>query len=154
MSNIRRLSPEPLSSTVEEDEISAGKLASILTSAVIDNEVDEDGHIYATDGLEFPVWIEINRKRKLLYFFTYHSLDVEAGEVTSEEVASIVNDLNGSLILTQFNWNRDRLWGHYWMTFDTRVDPRHFVKMLRAFSSVFIGGARDLAQQLVPPQEG
>lgn len=148
MSNIHRLSPETSSSAIEEIEVTTGRLASILTSAVIDNRVDEDGHLYATDGLDFPAWVEIDGDRKLICFFTYFAFDEEAAEIAADNAASIVNDLNASIILAQFNWKRDRLWGHYWMTFDTRIDARHFIKMLRAFSSAFVGGAKDFAQQL------
>jgi hypothetical protein len=148
MSNIHRLSPEPVSSTIEEIALTTGRLASILTSAVIDNRVDEDGHLYATDGLAFPAWVEIDGDRKLICFFTYFALDDETDEIAPDDAARIVNDLNASIILAQFNWKRDRLWGHHWMTFDTQIDARHFIKMLRAFSSAFVGGVKDFTQQL------
>jgi hypothetical protein len=154
MSNIHRLSPEPSSSTIEDAEVTTSRLASILVSAVIDNKIDDDGHIYATDGLEFPVWIELDQDRKLLCFFTYYYLDDEVTDLAEDEAVRMVNDLNGSIVLAQFSWKQERLWGHYWMTFDTRVDPRHFIKMLRAFSGAFVGGIKEFNRALANQRTG
>ena len=154
MSNIHRLSPETPSLTIEAADITTGRLASILASAVIENDIDEDGHIYVTDGLDFPVWSEVDDDRKFLCFFTNYNLDDEMTDLPTADVLAALNDLNGSIIVSQFNWKRGKLWGHYWMTFDTRLDPRHFIKMLRSFSSAFVGGARQLSQALEKARAG
>ena len=139
MSNIHVLSPAPCSSTIEEPDVSAGRLVSILNGAVIDNEIDADGHVLATDGLEYPSWIAIDPDRKLLCFFTSYTPD-HGQHIKTERLLTLVNDINQSHVLVQFHWGNGRLVGHYWMTFDGRLDPRHFIKMLRNFSEAFASG--------------
>lgn len=142
MSNVTFLSPTPASSAIPEDEVSSNRLASILTSAVIENEIDHEGDIYASDGLEFPMWISIDVERKLLCFFTY--LIVEDADTGPKLCPDAVNNLNATLAVVQFTAKNGRLWGHYWMTFDTALNPRQFVKMIRRFVGAFRVGIEQL----------
>lgn len=137
MTNIQRLSPEPPSSKIEDAEVTANKLSSVLFAAVIESEVEDDGDIYATDGLNFPVWISIDTERKVLTFLTF--LDPREG--SGKVVETIVNELNSSMIWVQFYWHSDKIWGQCWMTFDGGLDPRQFIKVLRRFSGAFSAGA-------------
>lgn len=143
MTNIHMLLPTPSCSTIEEANLSAGRLASILDGAVIDNTIDEDGHILASDGLDYPSWIAIDADRKLLCLFTSYSPD-HTLSYDAERVLRLVNDINRSHVLVQFHWGNGRLNGHYWMTFDGRLDPRQFIKMLRSFSGAFASGVEAL----------
>lgn len=148
MSNIERLPLVPHSSTIPESDVSNNRLASILASAVIDNEIDDDGHIYVTDGLRFPAWITIDSDRALLCFFTHYTFDDTLAGIPIDEVVTAVNELNGNHILVQFHVRQKRLFGHFWMTFDSGLDPRHFIKMLRRFSGAFASGVEELSGSL------
>ena len=65
MSTITRLTPNMPASTIGEEEVSIPRLASILEAAVIEFEIDRDGDLYASDGLEFPGWIQVTEDQKL-----------------------------------------------------------------------------------------
>ena len=97
MSNVHVLSPTPASSTIEEEEVNISRLCSILESAVMDNEIDDDGDIYVSDGLEYPVWIELDQDRKLLCFYTYVALD--EGQLGDGEIGTVLEAVrtNGAL---------------------------------------------------------
>lgn len=147
MSNIHLLSPTPSSSTIPEVDVTAARLSSLLTSAVIEHKIDDDGHIFATDGVECPLWIDIDSERKLLCFFTHYPLpDHWERKVQVKDLLEAVNTVNGKHILVQFYWNADKVFGTYWMTYDERLDPRHFIKMLRRFSSAFVEGIEHLQE--------
>ena len=48
--------------------------------------------------------------------------------------------MNWEIVVSQFSYCRDAIWGHYWMTYDGGLSVRQFVKMLRAFSGAFQAG--------------
>lgn len=146
MINVARLPVAPPSSEIPEEDVSANRLASILVSAVIENEIDDDGDIYATDGLEFPVWISVDADRKFLSFMTYVSPD-EHRSWAADDMLSAVNDLKATYTYVQFHWRKakNRVCGNYFMTFDGGLDPRQFIKMLRHFSSAFCSALQEVS---------
>ena len=77
-------------SIIAEDEVTIPRLSSVLDAAFIDHEIDEDSDIYVTDGVDFPLWIDLLSDRKLVNLFTYLPLDDqrEANWLTR------VNDMN------------------------------------------------------------
>lgn len=149
MTNVHHLTPAPPSSTIEEADVTIGKLVSILNSAVIENETDSDGLIHATDGLAYPIGIAIEAERKLLCLFaSYEPEDAQLAGANAERILAIVNDLNEGIVLVRFQWSHSMLIGQYWMTFDTRIDPRHLIKMLRMVGEVFVEGIRRFHEAL------
>lgn len=136
MTNVVRMSPEPMNSLIPESEVVGARLASLLEAAVIEFKIDSDGDIYASDGLEFPVWITIAEDKKLIAFFTF--FDPEG--VGAETALQTVNEINQTIVLVQFSWHGGKLWGHYWLTYDGGIDVKHFIKMLRRFSGAFVSG--------------
>lgn len=140
MSNVHVLSTASATSMIEERDVTKERLCSILAGAVIESEIQDNGDIYAHDSVNPPFWIKLDGARKLLCFFTYYPPDeVEMG-LQEAKVLSIVNSINRDHLLVQFYWHREQLWGAYWMTYDTRLDPRHFVKMLRRYCEAFEEG--------------
>ena len=63
MSNIISFLPGLAPPTFAEDEVTIPRLSSVLDAAFIDHQIDDDGHIYVTDGIEFPLWIELLKYR-------------------------------------------------------------------------------------------
>ena len=59
MSNIIPFLPGLTPPIIPEEEVTIARLSSVLDAAFIDHEIDDDGHIYVTDGIEFPLWIEL-----------------------------------------------------------------------------------------------
>ena len=58
MSNIIPFLPGLAPPTIAEDEVTIPRLSSVLDAGFIDHQIDDDGHIYVTDGIEFPLWID------------------------------------------------------------------------------------------------
>ncbi len=123
-------------SIIPEEEVTVPRLSSVLDAAFIDHEIDDDGHMYVNDGVEFPLWIEVLDKRELLSFFTHWSVR----DQPEADWLSRVNELNSSIMLPQFSYCRNSIWGAYWMTYAGGLNVRQFVKMLRNFSGAFVAG--------------
>ena len=136
MSNIIPFLPGLAPPTIAEDEVTIPRLSSVLDAAFIDHQIDDDGHIYVTDGIEFPLWIELLKNRKLVTLFTYWSVDDER----DANWLARVNDMNSKIMLPQFSYCRGSVWGGYWMTFEGGLNVRQFVKILRFFSGAFAAG--------------
>ena len=139
MSNIIPFLPGLTPPIIPEEEVTIARLSSVLDAAVIDHEIDDDGHIYVTDGIEFPLWIELLENRKLVNLFTYWSVDDER----DANWVARVNDMNSKIMLPQFSYCRGSVWGGYWMTFEGGLNVRQFVKMLRFFSGAFAAGVAE-----------
>jgi len=136
MATVVHLNREQSSSLIAEEEVTGARIASILEAAVIDHRVDPDGDIYASEGLEFPAWISIAPDKKLISFFTFYDPE----DPHQQDLERRANDLNHTIVVVQFCWKSDRLWGHYWMTYDGGIDAKQFIKMLRRFSGAFVAG--------------
>ena len=136
MTNIVRLTAEPVTSIINEEEVTPARLASILEAAVIEQRVDSDGDIYVSDGLDFPAWISISEDQKLLEFLTYFDPEASA----PDNVYARTNDVNRSVMVVQFSWQSDKLWGQYWLSYDGGLNVKHFIQMLRKFSIAFSTG--------------
>ena len=48
-----------------------------------------------------------------------------------------VNALNYTIMVPQFSWRENALWGQYWMTYDGGLSARHLIKILRRFTGAF-----------------
>ena len=136
MSNIVRLTPQIPALVINENEVTVTRLASLLQSAVIDTQLDDDGDLYASDGLEFPCWVQIMQGKKLIAFSTFMGLEEDEGDDWSAQV----NKMNTSIQGVQFQWAHNKIYGHHIISYDSGLNARQFVKMLRRFSSAFKAG--------------
>jgi len=125
---------------IPEDHISIGRLSDLLNSAYIDHIIDDSGDIYVTDGVPFPVWISIDPDAKLILMSTFFEPEAE---VTIDWLTK-VNQLNTSIMVSQFSYAEGCLWGRYWITFNGGLNVRHFIKMLRRFAGAFRAGVEDV----------
>jgi Putative bacterial sensory transduction regulator len=144
MSNILRMVPDTPAAVIAEDEVTLSRLASLLEAAVIEFKIDGDGDLYATDGLEFPTWIQLIEDKKLIIFFTYIRTD-DAEETDTqararEDDLAWVNTMNKKILAVQFYWDEPAVWGQYAMTYDGGLNVRQFIKMLRRFAGAFTAG--------------
>jgi hypothetical protein len=58
--------------SIQEADITVERLRSLLETAVIDVEVDEEGDLYLTgSGVEFPIFVRLDSDRKMIQLFTY-----------------------------------------------------------------------------------
>ncbi len=137
MGTITRLTPNMPAATISEDEVSIPRLASILEAAVIDFKIDTDGDLYASDGLEFPAWIQVTKEQKLITFFTYFKPQV----VEEQDWLKWINDMNRTIVSVQFHWDeKGVVGGAHWMSYDGGLNVRQFIKMLRRFAGAFRAG--------------
>lgn len=81
----------------------------------------------------------IDTDNKLIQIETVHKLLDHTGDPDS-----LANELNATAILLQFHHDQGSIWGNYWVTYDTGLNIRRFVKMLRRFSSIFESSIRIL----------
>ena len=124
--------------TIAEEEVTTTRLSALLDTAFIDHRIDEDGDVYVTDGVDFPLWISIETRRKLVVLFTYCSIDDRERNWLAE-----VNDLNGQIAVPQFAYRENAIWGSHWISYDGGLNVRQFVKMLRIFSGAFRTGLQE-----------
>lgn len=136
MSTILRLSPNTPAAVICEDEVTIARLMSFLDAAVIDAEIDEDGDIYASDGLVIPCWIDVLNEKKMISFFTYFTPE----SIEGQDWFELLNNMNKTIVFVQFSWNGKAVWGQYWMSYDGGLNVRQFIKMLRNFSEAFRAG--------------
>jgi hypothetical protein len=48
---------------IQEAEVTVERLRSLLETAVIDVEFDEEGDLYLTGGIDFPMWVCVDPDR-------------------------------------------------------------------------------------------
>ncbi len=94
-------------------------------------EIDEDGDLYAHDGLEFPVWIEALPDSNLIAFMNYQWPEKTVGV----DWLARVNTMNKKMVAVQFHWSDQVVWGKYWMSYDGGLNARQFIKMVRRFNA-------------------
>ena len=134
MSNVVRFVPEVAPGFLPEDEVTPSRLSAVLEAAYIDQQMDDEGDIYVTDGVDFPLWVHLIPDEKLIKLFTYYPVD-EQPEV---DWVARVNEINSRVELPQFCYAQDAVWATYWMTFAGGLNIRQFVRMLRRFSSAVV----------------
>lgn len=138
MTNIVRLSLSSPNSIIPESEVCIQRLASVLDAAVLDYELDNEGLIYANEGLESPVVVSLEHNKKLISFAASAEMDV----ASSISVLSRCNQANSSIWLVRFCWMPPELWGFYSLPYDGCVDVKHVVKTLRRFAASFAEGVK------------
>ncbi len=145
MSNIIPLTPNLIPATIAEGEVTIARLSGLLETAFIDHDVDNEGDIYITDGVDFPLWVQIDGDRKFLVMFTFFPTEDEP----AADWLARVNDMNAKISGPQFCYRRDAVWGCYrrdavWgsysITYDGGLNVRQFIKMLRIFGRAFLAG--------------
>ena len=129
---------------LEEADITVERLRSLLETAVIDVELDEEGDLYLTgSGVEFPIFVRLDSDRKMIQLFTY----IRKIATDDATAALRLNDLNTTFALGQFHLLDDAIYSRHCVSFDGGLLPRQFVKTVRKFAGSFresIGEMRGL----------
>jgi len=149
MSKIIPFAPGLSPNIIPEEEVTIERLSSVLEAAFIEYEVDDDGQIYVSDGIEFPLWIDVLGKRELLCFFTYWSVERQP----EANWLARVNELNSTIMLPQFSYCRNSIGGAYWMPYSGGLSVRQFIKMLRSFSGAFLAGISTFREEVAKAPE-
>ena len=149
MSTVIPLLPCLTPATISEHEVTNARLSSLLDTAFIDHEIDDEGDVYITDGVDFPLWVHIESDRKLLVLFTYCAVD----DQPAENWLARVNDMNEKIAVPQFAYRRDAVWGSHWITYDGGFNVRQLIKMLRIFGGAFRAGLQLRGRDTENPSE-
>lgn len=120
-----------------EEEVALERLRQILVGTYCTAKHDQ-GYLYVSEGVDFPLWMNVDRDRKLLHFFTH----VEFVEQDTARQVECANELNADLVAVQFAAKDGHLWGNAWLPFNEGMSALHFVLMFRRFSSAFLHGTR------------
>ena len=132
---------------MNEDEVSTGALLQLFHRAFLTAHIDDDGDLYITDGLDFPIWVSVDTDQRLMRFFTF--MQREEGRPFTEAAA---NHVNATVALPTFHVRcdqKDRLCSHYVMTFADGVIDAHVITAARRFAGASAFGARKLDEYAV-----
>ncbi|MBA4050046.1 MAG: hypothetical protein C0464_03465 [Cyanobacteria bacterium DS2.008] len=123
--------------TINESAVNIDQFKTVLSTAMLNYEVNENGKFYVMEDLDFPVWFSIDTERKLIEFLTY----IETDKLACSQLLDMINDLNSQYIIVQFHLVGRRLVGCHWLHFEGGLSQLHFLRSLRLFSSIFCAAA-------------
>ena len=136
---------------LQEADITVERLRSLLETAVIDVEVDEEGDLYLTgSGVDFPIWVRLDSDRKMIQLFTY----IRKTATDAATLALRLNEMNTNFALGQFHHLDDAIYSRHSVSFDGGLLPRQFVKIVRRFSGSFREAIQELRDLLTGDEGG
>lgn len=94
-----------MASIIPEEDVSIETLQALLDRAFFRAKLDEDGELYVTGGVEFPIWVGVDDERKLIRLFTFASRELDKDLAYTEADA---NGLSGSVVLAAFYVDPER----------------------------------------------
>jgi hypothetical protein len=133
---------------INEDEVTTGALLVLFRRAFLTAHVDDDGDIYITEGLDFPIWVSLDTERRLIRYFTFMRRDAAQPEFTTAEA----NHVNATIVMPTFYVradHRDRLCSHYVLPYVDRLIDTHVIMAARRFAGASAYGAQKLDEYAV-----
>ena len=127
--------------------LSTEALLQLFRRAFLKAKIDDEGDVYITDGLDFPIWVCVDTEQQLIRFFTFMQRE-EARPFTAAEA----NHANATVVLPTFHVrcdHKDRLSSHYVMTFADGVIDTHVITAARRFAGASAYGAQQLDEYAV-----
>ena len=119
---------------IPEEAVSIAALNELFRRAFFKTKIDDEGDIYITAGLEFPIWVRVDAERKLITFFTFMHRDLNEHPPFTEALA---NHLNATVTLPSFYVvasEPDRLYATYHASYEDGIIESHVVGMVRFFA--------------------
>jgi hypothetical protein len=132
---------------INEEDVSTEALLQLFRRAFLKAKIDDDGDVYITDGLDFPIWVSVDTDQRLIRFSTFMQRD-ESRPFT----AAAANHANATVVLPTFHVrcdHKDRLCSHYFMTFADGVIDTHVITAARRFAGASAYGALQLEEYAV-----
>jgi hypothetical protein len=133
-------------SITPEEDVTVEWLQTLFKEPYFTARIDQDGDLYITNGLDFPIWVTVERDPKMLRYFTY----VRPGEQPLTEAAS--NFLNATVLIPSFhirNDQKDRFHAKYVLPYDGGVMDAHVVSAARAFAGSCVYAAQSLGSYVL-----
>jgi hypothetical protein len=134
----------PGAQVIQEAEVTVERLRSLLETAVVDLAPDDEGDLYLTGGIDFPIWVRVDQDRKTLELFTF----IRKVAADAATVALRLNEMNSNFA-GQFYHLDDAIYSRHGVSFDGGLLPRQFVKTVRRFSGSFREAIQELRDLLV-----
>jgi hypothetical protein len=104
------------------------------------SEIDEDGEIYISEGLEFPCWVSVNAEDETLRVYTYAKLQDNVDELKALQLA---NRINAKFFPNSVSVINGRLVSYYYVFLDQSISEKNFMKILRRCASAFVSAIRE-----------
>lgn len=121
-------------------EFTEENIKKVLDEAHFETEIDSDGDIYISEGLEFPCWVGINLENETLRIMTYAVLQDDADELQSLQLA---NRINTKFFPNVVAINDGKLESYYHVILDQSMSEKHLITILRRCSSSFVNAVRE-----------
>ena len=136
-------------SSIPEDELTCESLRLALRNVLIDAKIDEDGDLYVTDGLKWPIWISLDRDAPVVELHSY----VEFVPENMQSLGAIANRCNAIYCFAQFyaQTSKNRIHASAFYFYDDMILLKQFERLMRYFSSTVYEAAYD---ELLVPTEG
>jgi hypothetical protein len=141
---------------LDQHEVTTDALLALFRRAFLTAHIDDDGDIYITDGLGFPIWVSVDTGQRLIRYFTFMRREDQP-----PFTAAAANHVNATVVLPTFyvqSDHKDRLCSDYVMTFADGVIESHIIKMARRFARASVYAAERLDEYALPigaiPSEG
>jgi hypothetical protein len=130
----------------KEDEVTTEALLALFRRAYLSAHLDDDGDIYITDGVDFPIWARVDAEQRLIRLFTYMRRDGDQPPFTAADA----NHVNATVVLPTFYVRsdyKDRLCSHYVLPYAGGVIDAHIITAARRFAGASAYGAQKLHEQ-------
>ena len=113
-------------------------LIEFLENAALTCSVDEDGHIYVSEGLEFPVWVISDLENNMIIFSTFAKLN----EISKSDAHEFCNLVSKEILTPNFYVVSDddethHLYANYVIFHDGDLSPRNLIRAVTRFSAGF-----------------
>lgn len=120
-------------------DLSLETFRKVLDEAHFTFETDGDGDLYISEGLEFPLWINVNEDEKLLKIITFASLAENADEFLSLQLA---NRINVNFFPNAVSVSDGKLESYFYVFLDEVMSEQNLIRILRNCSSAFVNAVR------------
>ena len=134
---------------IPEDDVSVESLNDLFKRTFHTTEIDADGDLYITDGLEIPIWISVDDQQKLIRLFTFPWRDLETNPPFTERSANLLNRTVAVPTFFVDQSRPDRLCAHHFLSFRDGLIDSQFVGLVRRFASASVYGARRLEEHVL-----
>ena len=133
---------------MDEHEVTTDALLALFRRAFLTAHVDDDGDIYITEGLDFPIWVSLDTEQRLIRFFTFMRRDDAQRPFTIADA----NHVNATVVLPTFYVradHKDRLCSHYVLPYVDRLIDTHVITAARRFAGASAYGAQKLDEYAI-----
>ena len=122
-------------------DVTVDALSKVLDDAFFGYKVDDDGDIYVTDGVEYPIWISLIQDYSALRIFTFANF---CDEKNLDELSALrlANEINRVYLPNSVSVRDGKLWSTYVELLDCGISKGKFVTLLRRCSSSFAAAVR------------